>query len=88
MSSQGRKGLNVRQESIRLIAHALEAMDKNESNQLGFMGQGRYTVSVQYQSEADYLADAGMILDAEIVRMAEERIMARIRASATERINR
>ena len=87
MSSQERKALDVRQESIRLIAHALEALDRNESNQLGYLGQGRYKVSVEYQSEADYLADAGMILDAEIVRMAEERIMARIRANATERIS-
>lgn len=79
MSSSERKRLDVRQESIRLIAHSLKARDQNEALPLSFQGQHRYKVNIEFQSEEDYLADAEMILDAEIVRMAEERIMARIR---------
>lgn len=80
MSSAERKALDVRQESIRLIAHSLEAKDKNEAFPLTFCGQNRYRVKVEFQSGAEYLADAEAILDAEIVRMAEERIMERIRS--------
>lgn len=79
MSTEERKALDTRQESIRLIANALERRDRNEAAPLTLQGQGRFKVKVVYQSEAEYLADAEMILDAEIVRMAEERIMARIR---------
>lgn len=73
------RDFSAREESIRLIAHALEAKDRNDAHPFPFQGQNRYKVVVEFQSEAQYLADAERILDAEIVRMAEERIMARIR---------
>lgn len=70
---------NAREESIRRIAHALRAKDQDAVSELPFMGQNRYTVKVEFQSEDQYLADAERILDAEIVRMAQERVMERIR---------
>lgn len=71
--------MSARDESIRLIAHSLRARDQRETWPLSVQGQGRYKVSVEFQSEEQYLADAERILDSEIVRMAEERIMERIR---------
>lgn len=79
------RDFNARQESVRLIAHALQARDQNEAFPFTMQGQNRYRVSVEFQSEEAYLADAERILDAEIVRMAEERIMARIRSDAGPR---
>lgn len=74
MSSQ-----STREESIRLIAHALEASDRNRLEPFGIRSSGRAKVQVTYGTDQEYLDDAERILDSEIVRMAEERVMERIR---------
>lgn len=78
-AAAGQKENVRRAESIRLIAHALEALDGNR--QFEFMNKGTelLKVTVKIGSEAEYLAKAERMLDSEIVRMAEERIMERIR---------
>lgn len=70
---------NIRQESIRLIAHSLKSRDESRAFHIQFQGSGRLKVTAQAGSEAAYLEDAERLLDTEIVRMAEERIMNRIR---------
>ncbi|WP_202844784.1 hypothetical protein [Luteimonas saliphila] len=77
-----RAGFSARDESIQLIARVLRDKDHNEGFRLSRHGQNRYRVNVEFQSEGQYLADAERILDSEIVRMAEERIMARIRGES------
>ena len=68
-----------RLDSIRLIAHALESLDQNRKFDLQAKGRERFKVAVTLGSEPEYLAKAERMLDSEIIRMAEERIMQRIR---------
>lgn len=70
-------------DSIRLIAHSLEALDRNRKFDLEVNGSELLRVSVTLGSSAEYLAKAERMLDSEIYRMAEERIMQRIRDAST-----
>ncbi len=74
---------DAKMESIRLIAHALEARDQNRACDLLMKVNGRLSLTAEVGTEVQYLEDAERILDSEIVRMAEERIMARIRGEET-----
>ena len=75
-------------DSIRLIAHAIEALDQNRKLDLQLKATELLQVSVTIGSNAEYLAKAERMLDAEIIKMAETRIMDRIRADSRYKLVR
>lgn len=69
--------VGIREESIRLIAHALERADQNKVFDMR-QKSGRLEITVRLGTEDEYMAEAEHLLDHEIYRTAEKRILARI----------